>query len=152
MVNLAAPLTVSRLLVMAAEPRPGSIVRWLPRVPPRDTLGRTPLPGREPLGPSAGHSPAVTRRKTKLLANIKSQIKRNLQNKKAEDRNKAVKSELKTAVRRTREAIAAGDKEKAAPPLTLATKKLDKAVSKGVIHKNQAANRKSAISSQVSAL
>jgi len=86
------------------------------------------------------------------LANIKSQIKRNLQNKKAEERNKAVKSELKTAVRRTREAVAAGDKEKATTALALANKKLDKAVSKGVIHRNQAANRKSSISSQVAAL
>jgi len=86
------------------------------------------------------------------LANIKSQIKRNAQNEKAAARNKAVKSELKTAVRRTREAVAAGDKAKAAEALALATKKLDKAVSKGVIHKNQAANRKSAISSQVAAL
>ncbi len=86
------------------------------------------------------------------MANIKSQIKRNLQNKKAEERNKAVKSELKTAVRRTREAIAAGDKEKAASALATATKKLDKAVSKGIIHKNQAANRKSSISSKVASL
>jgi small subunit ribosomal protein S20 len=55
-------------------------------------------------------------------------------------------------VRRTREAIAAGDKAKAEAALATATKKLDKAVSKGVIHKNQAANRKSSIASQVSAL
>ncbi|GMA93013.1 MAG TPA: 30S ribosomal protein S20 [Protaetiibacter sp.] len=86
------------------------------------------------------------------MANIKSQIKRIGTNKKAEERNKAVKSELKTAVRRTREAIAAGDKAKAEAALATATKKLDKAVSKGVIHKNQAANRKSSIASQVSAL
>ena len=86
------------------------------------------------------------------MANIKSQIKRNLQNKKAHERNKAVKSELKTLVRHTREAIASGDKEKAAAALAAATKKLDKAVSKGVIHKNQAANRKSAIAKQVSSL
>lgn len=86
------------------------------------------------------------------MANIKSQIKRNLTNKKAHERNKAVKSELKTLVRSTREAIAAGDKEKAVASLSLATKKLDKAVSKGVIHKNQAANRKSAIAKQVAAL
>lgn len=86
------------------------------------------------------------------MANIKSQIKRNLQNKKAEDRNKAVRSELKTAVRRTREAIVAGDKDKATTALALASKKLDKAVSKGVIHRNQAANRKSAISTQVASL
>ena len=86
------------------------------------------------------------------MANIKSQIKRIGTNKKAEERNKAVKSELKTAVRRTREAIAAGDKAKAEAALATASKKLDKAVSKGVIHKNQAANRKSAISKQVAAL
>jgi small subunit ribosomal protein S20 len=86
------------------------------------------------------------------MANIKSQIKRIGTNKKAEERNKAVKSELKTAVRRTREAIAAGDKAKAEAALATATKKLDKAVSKGVIHKNQAANRKSSLASQVSAL
>lgn len=86
------------------------------------------------------------------MANIKSQIKRIKTNEKAHERNKAVKSELKTAVRRTREAVAAGDKAAAEKALTTAAKKLDKAVSKGVIHKNQAANRKSAIAKQVSAL
>ncbi len=86
------------------------------------------------------------------MANIKSQIKRNIQNEKAAVRNKAVKSELKTAVRKTREAITAGDKAKATEALALASKKLDKAVAKGVIHKNQAANRKSAIAAHVSAL
>jgi small subunit ribosomal protein S20 len=86
------------------------------------------------------------------VANIKSQIKRNRTNKKAQERNKAVKSELKTAVRATREAIATGDKDKAAAALSVAAKKLDKAASKGVIHKNQAANRKSAIAKQVAAL
>jgi small subunit ribosomal protein S20 len=86
------------------------------------------------------------------VANIKSQIKRNKTNEKARLRNKAVKSELKTAIRRTREAVAAGDAEKAAEAARLATKKLDKAVSKGVIHKNQAANKKSALAHSVSAL
>ncbi len=86
------------------------------------------------------------------MANIKSQIKRIGTNKKAQERNKAIKSELKTLVRATREAIAAGDKAKASEKLALASKKLDKAVSKGVIHANQAANRKSAIASQVAAL
>ena len=86
------------------------------------------------------------------MANIKSQIKRNKTNKKAQERNKAVKSQLKTAVRATREAVAAGDKDKAVAALSLASKRLDKAVSKGVIHKNQAANRKSAIAKQVAAL
>jgi small subunit ribosomal protein S20 len=86
------------------------------------------------------------------VANIKSQIKRIGTNKKAQDRNKAVKSEVKTAVRATRTAIAAGDKKAAASTLAVATKKLDKAAAKGVIHKNQAANRKSAIAKQVAAL
>ena len=86
------------------------------------------------------------------MANIKSQIKRIKTNEKAHERNKAVKSELKTAIRTTREAVAAGDKKKAAAALHVATKKLDKAVSKGVIHANQAANRKSAIAKQVAAL
>ena len=86
------------------------------------------------------------------MANIKSQIKRIGTNKKAQDRYKAVKSELKTAVRAAREAIVAGDKDKATASLALASKKLDKAASKGVIHKNQAANRKSSIAKQVGAL
>ncbi|MBX3068557.1 MAG: 30S ribosomal protein S20 [Microbacteriaceae bacterium] len=86
------------------------------------------------------------------MANIKSQIKRIGTNRKATERNKAVKSEVKTAVRATREAIASGDKKVAASTLAVATRKLDKAVSKGVIHKNQAANRKSSIAKQVAAL
>jgi small subunit ribosomal protein S20 len=86
------------------------------------------------------------------MANIKSQIKRVLTNAKATERNKAVKSELKTAVRAAREAVASGDKAKAAAAVSLANKKLDKAVSKGVIHKNQAANRKSSIAKKASAL
>jgi small subunit ribosomal protein S20 len=86
------------------------------------------------------------------VANIKSQIKRIGTNKKAQERNKAVKSELKTAIRSTREAVVAGDKDKAVAALLVAGKKLDKAASKGVIHKNQAANKKSAIAKQVAAL
>jgi small subunit ribosomal protein S20 len=86
------------------------------------------------------------------MAIIKSQIKRIGTNAKANERNKAVKSELKTAIRAAREALAAGDKTKAAEAVSNASKKLDKAVSKGVIHKNQAANRKSAIAKQASDL
>jgi small subunit ribosomal protein S20 len=86
------------------------------------------------------------------VANIKSQIKRNKTNLKAQERNKAVKSELKTVVRKTREAVIAGDKEAAEAALKVASVKLDKAVSKGVVHKNQAKNRKSAIAKQVAAL
>jgi small subunit ribosomal protein S20 len=79
------------------------------------------------------------------VANIKSQIKRNKQNEKRHERNKAVKTGLKSAVRKFREAAEAGDKDKAIELGREASKKLDKAASKGVIHKNQAANRKSAI-------
>jgi small subunit ribosomal protein S20 len=86
------------------------------------------------------------------MANIKSQIKRIGTNKKAQERNKAVRSEVKTAVRVTREAISAGDAAKAQAALVVATKKLDKATSKGVIHANNAANRKSAIAKAVAAL
>jgi small subunit ribosomal protein S20 len=86
------------------------------------------------------------------VANIKSQIKRIGTNEKARLRNKAVKSELKTYVRRVREAVAGGDKEAASTALVVAARKLDKAVSKGVIHANQAANRKSALSKAVNSL
>lgn len=86
------------------------------------------------------------------MANIKSQIKRNKQNEKRHERNKAVKSELKTAIRRFNEAVEAGDNEKAVTSARVATKKLDKAVSKGVIHKNQAANRKSSIAKKAATL
>lgn len=86
------------------------------------------------------------------MANIKSQIKRNLTNERRRLRNKAVKSELKTVVRRFRDAAEAGDAETAAASLEAASRKLDKAVSKGVIHANQAANKKSAMAKQHSAL
>ncbi|NLB47921.1 MAG: 30S ribosomal protein S20 [Microbacteriaceae bacterium] len=86
------------------------------------------------------------------MANIKSQIKRIKTNQKATERNRAHKSELRTVIRHAREAIAAGDKAAAAPKVQLATKKLDKAVSKGVIHKNQAANRKSKLAAKFAAL
>ena len=86
------------------------------------------------------------------MANIKSQIKRIGTNEKARLRNASVKSELRTMVRRVREAVAAGDAETSAKALAAAGRKLDKAVSKGVIHKNQAANRKSSLAKQVSAL
>jgi small subunit ribosomal protein S20 len=86
------------------------------------------------------------------VANIKSQIKRNKQNEKARMRNKAVKSELKTSVRKFRDAAGSGDVEAATAAMQAASVKLDKAVSKGVIHKNQAANRKSAIAEQVQQL
>lgn len=86
------------------------------------------------------------------MANIKSQKKRVLTNEKAHLRNVAVKSSLKTAVRATREAIAAGDKDTATAAFAVAARKLDKAASQGVIHKNQAANRKSGLALAINAL
>ena len=86
------------------------------------------------------------------MANIKSQIKRIKQNEKRHQRNKAVKSGLKTAVRKFREAADSGEKAQAVELARDAGRKLDKAASKGVIHKNQAANRKSAIAKRASSL
>lgn len=86
------------------------------------------------------------------MANIKSQIKRIRTNELARLRNKSVKSALKTAVRRVRTAVDSGDKNAAQVELVAASRSLDKAVSKGVIHANQAANRKSALAAQVNAL
>jgi small subunit ribosomal protein S20 len=86
------------------------------------------------------------------VANIKSQIKRNRQNDAAHERNKSVKSALKTAVRKFRVAADAGDKDAAVAAAQDAAKQLDKAASKGVIHKNQAANRKSAIGKKAASL
>lgn len=85
------------------------------------------------------------KKKGNFMANIKSQKKRIITNEKARLRNRAIKSELKTAVRRVREAVSANDAENAYASALRACKLLDKAASKGVIHKNQAANRKSGI-------
>jgi small subunit ribosomal protein S20 len=86
------------------------------------------------------------------VANIKSQIKRNRQNERRRLRNKSVKSSLKTAIRKFHEAAAAGNAETASALMRDASRKLDKAASKGVIHKNQAANRKSAIGHRLQTL
>jgi small subunit ribosomal protein S20 len=86
------------------------------------------------------------------VANIKSQIKRNRQNEAAHERNKAVKSALKTAVRKFREAAEAGNADDAKTLAADAGKALDKAASKGIIHKNQAANRKSSIQKKAASL
>ena len=80
------------------------------------------------------------------MANIKSKVKRIRTNELARLRNQSVKSSLRTAVRSFREAAEAGDKAKAAELLESTNRQLDKAASKGVIHKNQAANKKSALS------
>ena len=77
------------------------------------------------------------------MANIKQQVKRNRKNEEARQRNKATKSRIKTAIRRYREATEAGDLELAGERRREAGRLLDKAASKGVIHKNQAANKKS---------
>jgi len=86
------------------------------------------------------------------VANIKSQIKRIKTNEKARLRNKSVKSSLKTAVRKFRAAADAGDAAAAATALRAASRQLDKAASKGVIHANQAANRKSAMAKKAESL
>ena len=83
------------------------------------------------------------------MANIKSQIKRNKTNEKARLRNRAVKSELKTYTRKVKAAVSTGDAEAAGEALKTASRKLDNAVSKGVIHQNQAANRKSGLAKLV---
>ncbi|MBM7528504.1 small subunit ribosomal protein S20 [Brevibacterium luteolum] len=86
------------------------------------------------------------------LANIKSQIKRNLTNEKARQRNRIVRTEVKTAVRAVREQVEAGNAEEAQAAFQKASRKLDKAVSKGVLHRNNAANRKSKLAKKVNAL
>jgi small subunit ribosomal protein S20 len=86
------------------------------------------------------------------VANIKSQIKRIKTNEKARQRNAAVKSSLKTAVRRFREAADSGDAAATQEALVKASRQLDKAASKGVIHKNQAANRKSAMAKKAASV
>jgi small subunit ribosomal protein S20 len=84
------------------------------------------------------------------LANIRSQIKRNRQNEQARLRNKSVRSALKTYARRVRESLDAGDREAAETALRRATRAYDKAVSKGVIHKNNAANHKARLARSLS--
>jgi small subunit ribosomal protein S20 len=86
------------------------------------------------------------------VANIKSQEKRNRTNERRRLRNKSVKSSLHTAVRGFRDAVETGDKDKAAELLGSTSRQLDKAVSKGVIHKNQAANRKSGLAAALNNL
>ncbi|MGH9023838.1 MAG: 30S ribosomal protein S20 [Acidimicrobiia bacterium] len=82
------------------------------------------------------------------MANIKSQIKRNRQNERRRQRNKSVRSELKTRVKRADEAARASSEDVEAR-MRLALKALDKAAAKGIIHKNQAANRKSRLVQRV---
>ncbi|KGF17476.1 MULTISPECIES: 30S ribosomal protein S20 [Corynebacterium] len=83
------------------------------------------------------------------MANIKSQIKRNKTNEKARLRNQAIRSEVRTEIRKLRALVEAGDKTAAEAQLRVASRKLDKAVSKGVFHRNNAANKKSALAKSV---
>ena len=86
------------------------------------------------------------------MANIKSQEKRIRTNERARLRNQSVKSALRTAIRGFREAVEAGEKDKAGELLVATNRKLDKAATKGVIHKNQAANKKSALAQALNKL
>lgn len=86
------------------------------------------------------------------MANIKSQIKRVKTNAARTERNRAHKSELRTWLRKFREALTSGDAAQTQKALAAASRKLDKAVTKGVIHKNQAANKKSAMAKQAAKL
>ena len=86
------------------------------------------------------------------MANIASQIKRNRQNAVRNERNRAARSELKTRIRNALEAAESGDRASAAEALRLAQKHIDKAVSKGLIHKNTAARRKARLTKQVDSL
>ncbi len=83
------------------------------------------------------------------MATSRQAKKRARQNEKRRLRNQSIKSELKTLVRKTREAADGGDKELAEENLRIACQKLDRAAAKGVIHKNQAANRKSKLAKHV---
>ena len=141
------PASGASILTPAASPR-----IWAAGLPLLDLSVACPARCRPDLCTTRPHQHHHTYDEGAVVANIKSQIKRNKQNEKRHERNKAVKSGLKTAVRKFREAAEAGDKEKAVELGRAANRQLDKAASKGVIHKNQAANRKSAISKKAASL
>ena len=86
------------------------------------------------------------------MANIQSQMKRNRQNETRRARNKRVRSALKTDVRRFRDTVAAGDKDAATEAFQVASRSLDKAASKGIVHRNTAANRKSGMAQQLASM
>ncbi|MEE8457435.1 MAG: 30S ribosomal protein S20 [Acidimicrobiia bacterium] len=83
------------------------------------------------------------------MANIKSKIKRNRQNIRLNERNSAIRSELKTRAKQAIDAAEAGDTDKAEELLKLAQKRIDMAVTKGVLHRNTASRRKSRLTAQV---
>ena len=86
------------------------------------------------------------------MANIKSQKKRIRTAEKARMRNRAVRSELKTHVKHVHEAVEQGDADAAKAAASRAYKRLDQAAAKGIIHKNQASNRKSGVQKLVNTL
>jgi small subunit ribosomal protein S20 len=83
------------------------------------------------------------------MANIKSQIKRNRQNEERRQRNKAARSALKTRIKRFNETVESGDSDAAQQAFRDATRALDKAASKGVLHKNTASNKKSRLAKRL---
>lgn len=86
------------------------------------------------------------------MANIKSQIKRNRQNEKQRVRNRVYRGSARTAVRNARLVIETGETEQAQEAILVAVKALDKAAAKGVIHKNNAARRKSRLMAQLNSM
>jgi small subunit ribosomal protein S20 len=86
------------------------------------------------------------------MANIKSQIRRNRQNEARRARNKSVRSYLKTKTKRFTDALDAGDAQAAREALEVASRELDKAAAKGVVHKNKAANKKARLAKRLNAL
>src|SRR5699024_6132772 len=126
------------MVVRAPQHHPGRLSHGVP----------TPVPSR----PAALYGRRSTDQERTPVANIKSQIKRVKTNNERTERNRAYKSELRTWIRKVRTAVDVGDADAAKAALVTASTKLDKAVSKGVIHANQAANKKSAMAKQVNTL
>lgn len=115
---------------------------WRPAIPCANIAGfvRTPL------------RTTIESRREHEVPNIKSQKKRVLTNEKARQKNRSVKSEIKTASKKVDDAVAAGDAAAAKEAAQSASRLLDKAVSKGVVHKNTAANHKSSITKRANSV
>ena len=99
-----------------------------------------------------GHHVQLVIGRCKELPNIKSSAKRDQLQKAANAKNKAAKSALKTEIKKFDAAVEAGDGAKAAETYKAAVKSVDKAVSKGLIHKNNAAHKKSAMAKKINAM
>lgn len=126
------------MVVCVSQHHPGQLTQGIP----------TPVPSR----PAALNGIPTEHEERSPVANIKSQIKRIKTNQVRTERNKAVKSELRTWIRKFRAAADSGDAAAAKEAMATASRKLDKAVSKGVLHKNQAANKKSAMAKKAASL